>query len=481
MRLTQPVAFILLALPLAGCATKNTRVFYPDDINMDLGSPTPNPDRLKQVNLPKFIAEPATDLDDAFRLFRSRCQGTCRTERNAIQDRLIAASNAICRDYKGALKQTHANWNLFWGSATTVLGGVGALVQPVDLSRLFAGAASVSSGLRAEYNQTVYSTLAVEIVTKAIDKTRNDKLKEITTEQERELANYSLERAVSDVVVYHDRCSLLAGLQEASTAVSLSENLGLRTLNQTLAELGQSMQLPLGKRSYDLFSTNTAFLVGACRETRAAYDAFVAARQINDTDADFVAIIKTWKDRFESQDYCKDFASVPSHAADIDQEWTSLIGQFTAQTDPKEKERVVGLLTAQQTKVRAITSTLTNWLQGTFKDLDGVARQLEAARRAIERVQGGLDEVKGQLAAGKDPSGLRSVLGVLSANVRSAVDVARGTKAFALSQAEIDGLKPALVTIDTLRAESAPPDVQAAADALRDLLLKLQKWGLKAA
>jgi hypothetical protein len=347
---------------------------------------------LKQVDLADLIYQGETDVDAALTKFRKDCSApvasntidSCRMWRNSVQDRLVAASNAICREYKSGLQQEHANVNLIFGGASTVLGGVGAMISAVGAARIFSGASAISSGLRAEYNQDLYAMLATEVVTKAIDKTRADALKDIDARQNSVLRNYTLERAIADAIEYHSRCSLVAGLQEAAAAVSQSDNVGLKALNQTLSDLGQTAQIQIGKKAFQLFDRDTVFVKQSCQDAKAKYDTFIASSGIDARKADYKTTADDWQALFGSTSYCKDLGTANDVAARVDVEWQDTVSSFSSLTDDKERERVLGLVAAQQAKAKAIVGALRGSLDKALGAMGAALKALKDAESAQE-------------------------------------------------------------------------------------------------
>lgn len=162
-------------------------------------------------------AAPDTVVDEAFR--------------NAVQDRLIAASDQRCNVYLAYLQRHHAATSFTLGSLTTLLGGAGAVVSGVNTARALSGGASVISGTRAEYEQSYFlnsttNMIAAGIRTRraeirdALDATRADTAKGA-------IGRYTVERAVADAMRYHGACSLIAGLEQ--TQITVNAHAGLET------------------------------------------------------------------------------------------------------------------------------------------------------------------------------------------------------------------------------------------------------------
>ena len=313
-------------------------------------TPTPALGSLKEGDLARMIFEGESDLNVALSKFDRSCSSgsipQCRFIRNSVQDRLIASSNAICRDYKNYLKKSHAATNVAFGSLATIFGGVGAIVTSATPARLFAGAASVVTGVRAEVNQSMYSMLAIEIVTKAIDKGRQEILREIDTSQRKSIDNYSIERALGDAEEYHTRCSLLSGLQEASAAVAKSSAADMENMSQTLEKMGQSAKIQIGKRNFDLFGGRPVFVEVVCKSIRQEHEDYQKNTNINVSG--YSEINGRWSDFYNKSGNC-----TPDSISVVDKEWRDLVAGFINTTDDQDREKFSSQIAAQQSKAVA--------------------------------------------------------------------------------------------------------------------------------
>ena len=110
----------------------------------------------------------------------------------------------------------------------------------------------MTSGVRAEYNDVYFSSQAFELVSKAIRSVRDKTLKGIRDERRGKSAkDYTLEAAVGDAVRFHGTCNVLAGLEEASDAVTRERDPGLRRLSELLQGVGAGVNLSLGTAALD--------------------------------------------------------------------------------------------------------------------------------------------------------------------------------------------------------------------------------------
>jgi hypothetical protein len=89
--------------------------------------------------------------------------------RNRIQDRIIAASNQRCHAFAVNLMRNSSMTNFALGSVATGLAGAGAIFTPSSTVRGLSGAASILSGVRAEYNQDFLQNQTVDVILAGIE------------------------------------------------------------------------------------------------------------------------------------------------------------------------------------------------------------------------------------------------------------------------------------------------------------------------
>jgi len=169
------------------------------------------------------------EIDQAFAEFNNDTTDYA-FRRNAVQDRILAASTQRCNFFKQYLRRIDQSTNLFLGSLTTLAGAVGAIVTGATAARILAGSASVFSGLRSEFNDTMFAGLAMQVITDGID-LRRTKLRatiEIRRREPGNEINYTVGAAVNDALLFHGACSLVVGLKEAGAAIKRSQDPGLK-------------------------------------------------------------------------------------------------------------------------------------------------------------------------------------------------------------------------------------------------------------
>lgn len=155
--------------------------------------------------------------------FRSRTDlsdDAKRQRRNGVQDKIIAVSTSRCNVFKTFLRRQQSDGNFYLGSATTVAGVLGALLPGARDVRNFAGAAGILSGIQAEFNQSYYSNLAAHVIVEGIE-LRQAQFKEklYSSARDRSVADYTMEAAIADALVFDGSCSALTGLIVAQDSI----------------------------------------------------------------------------------------------------------------------------------------------------------------------------------------------------------------------------------------------------------------------
>ncbi len=167
------------------------------------------------------------EIDAAFDQFHAGRRDNPFT-RNVIQDRIIAASDQRCNVFLNYIQRHKAATNFGLGSLTSLLAGGGAIATGATAARALAGSAGIASGVRAEYDQNYYYNQTVSIITKGINQRRKVLLDEIDVQRqkyEKTVALYTVERAIGDALRYHGACSIMAGLEQTNTSLSLDADL----------------------------------------------------------------------------------------------------------------------------------------------------------------------------------------------------------------------------------------------------------------
>lgn len=155
------------------------------------------------------------------------------TTRNQIQERLLAASEQRCADFKALLQRKQSDTSFFTGLATATFAAAGSITSSVEGARTLAGLSGLSSAYGAEYNQAYFSNLAAHVIVAGIDLHRSRIYEQISNGgQSKSIEAYPLQAAIKDAFRFHAACSITTGLVQAQEAIKTVENPGLGILQR---------------------------------------------------------------------------------------------------------------------------------------------------------------------------------------------------------------------------------------------------------
>jgi len=203
-------------------------------------------DKFEEIDLAALLSGGVLSGDDKVDLvlknFTTAYDGDV-ARRNAIQERILAASEQRCGSYKQFLKGYESQMGFFLGALTTIFAGAGALVSPVAVARALSGTAGVTSGINAEFQEKFFARLTIQVLTKAMGVRRKNiyeaildrrlvKDKDGNVTGHADLTAYPVEAAIKDALSYHAACSLIAGLEEAGASIERADNPGIEQLDK---------------------------------------------------------------------------------------------------------------------------------------------------------------------------------------------------------------------------------------------------------
>lgn len=141
-----------------------------------------------------------------------------KRRRNEIQDEVLRASEQRCNTYKLYLQTVQSNSSFITGSAATIMGGLGAIFTDAGVARALAGAAGITSGVGAQFQESFFLSIAVPAIAEGIDNARQSAFLNISTKRNSDINGYTLQHALMDAVRYDGACSIPRGLQEVAEA-----------------------------------------------------------------------------------------------------------------------------------------------------------------------------------------------------------------------------------------------------------------------
>ncbi|KQX01450.1 hypothetical protein ASC94_02160 [Massilia sp. Root418] len=241
-----------MAVAMTGCSTLESDSKYDDYADKHSAYQLIERDAFEPINLRVLImpeaeankttpASPKEEgqlIDQAFYQFANlhRHSGQLGTSRrNEIQERILAASDQRCNDFKNLLRKKFSKVNFYSGLTATGASLAATIVGNLHTSQILSGVAGMASGYRAEYNQAFFANAAVEVVAAGIDSRRRTAYEQILQARKDPLTVYPLEAAVKDGIRYHGLCSAVSGLQEAGEAVKYYNEPGIAAATRTLA------------------------------------------------------------------------------------------------------------------------------------------------------------------------------------------------------------------------------------------------------
>ncbi|MEM6904875.1 MAG: hypothetical protein AAF568_03190 [Pseudomonadota bacterium] len=181
----------------------------------------------------------APDFDAGFRSLLGR---------NRLQDHLVYLSNDVCDINKAAMFGKITTSNILFDLSTIGLAAASTIVTGVNASRILSGAATATAGSRASLNENLIQNQLVTTLTRTIDNDRLEFLKSLASLRSQDLDSYTVEAAIADAILYHQKCSIYSAL--ATLSVSAED---IKTSRQEhLARAQQFIEFAAGQQDDDI-------------------------------------------------------------------------------------------------------------------------------------------------------------------------------------------------------------------------------------
>jgi hypothetical protein len=212
--------------------------------------------RMDRIHVPRLIehvsnkipgdkdsALKEVNLEEAIGLFyRETRTAVLADRRNRIQDALMMASEHRCNVYKLYLKNTDVSNRSFFGSASTIFAGAGAIATGTVNTRAFAGLSAMFGGVGAQVSQDLFLSLATYVIVPGIDMARDNIKAKLADQRSKDISGYTLEAALADAARYHGACSLDTGLNHVAEKISDSKDVGIKRATEILGYFSQAQQ-----------------------------------------------------------------------------------------------------------------------------------------------------------------------------------------------------------------------------------------------
>ncbi|MCH7887723.1 MAG: hypothetical protein IIA00_00410 [Proteobacteria bacterium] len=367
--------------------------------------------------------------------------------RNQVQERILAASNQACAEFKRELKALDARVNFILGALTTATGVAGGIFTG-GTSQALSATAGILSGVRAEFNEDYFQMLTIQVITDGFGKKRQEIYKDILANREEGLTEYPVQRAIKDAILYHDNCSLVAGLEQAALSLERAQDPGLKRFGEFKKEFDSI----LGKEEVDKpILPLTAF--------SKAQDALNALKVVNDKLTPRIEELKKIKEKIRDKK--------PLRAIENDRK--NLISDMSA-----VETKAAKLNTLITTTITTTQGTLGNnrkkveSLQGEWPD-KFAAFQVAAAGTVREKAKGDLIIQREKARAEKVTyDGLRNKLRTAAANVSAQLKTIdeleeRAKRMLALPNkpyVDLNGLNKEGIDLDKNVTFNAVPDIR---------------------
>lgn len=253
-RKTWSVLTAVLAVSMSGCSALKTWPYFKGDKSKQGATALVESEAFEKVDLALLLrprgprCERRSDecesqrLERAFEAFYEENEDEedkdekRKLRRNRVQDRLIAASDQSCAEYKRHVGRWDSTNNALLGAVTTSSAGLGAVFTPENTVRALAGTAAIASGIRAELNESYFQQKTIQVIADGFERRRVELRAKMAGENRKSIEEYTVERAIADALRYHDACSLVAGLKEVELSQKRASDPGLEQIKLALKQ-----------------------------------------------------------------------------------------------------------------------------------------------------------------------------------------------------------------------------------------------------
>lgn len=142
-----------------------------------------------------------------------------KENRNQFISTAMAMSDKRCALHEAQIIANSTTWNIITGSTSILLAGTASVLTHAQTAADLAAGAAATSGIQSLVNKEAYADKLATAIIRAIDISRNKARLELKNGITQTIDDYPLAQAISDVQVYHNSCSLMAGLVELSSAL----------------------------------------------------------------------------------------------------------------------------------------------------------------------------------------------------------------------------------------------------------------------
>jgi hypothetical protein len=143
-----------------------------------------------------------------------------KLDRNNLIIKIKLVSDSICTEHLGDIKGNSSAINITLGTLTTLFAGVASISSGTAASTL-AASASASNASRSLINEEIYRQVFSDSIIRAIEFDRSGVRNEIKRRMGDDYNIYTIEEAIYDLQIYHDKCSFINGVGIITEAVKI--------------------------------------------------------------------------------------------------------------------------------------------------------------------------------------------------------------------------------------------------------------------
>ncbi|SFW55253.1 hypothetical protein [Pseudomonas sp. NFACC04-2] len=143
-------------------------------------------------------------------------ESTCTIARNDGISAMVLASENLCVAHRKTIYGNDAAFNITAGSFTNLFAGASTVATAQVGKSILSALALLSNAERSLVNESVYKQMLVTSVDKKIIELRTDKAEQLYASlEEKNISDYSVNRALLDFYNFHESCSFMDGLRVA--------------------------------------------------------------------------------------------------------------------------------------------------------------------------------------------------------------------------------------------------------------------------
>lgn len=147
--------------------------------------------------------------------------------RNDIQDHIIAAANQRCHHWRIYFSKQAEDFQFWSGTVGSAASAAATALTDSDAKSAFSATSSLANAAGTNFSDSYLQSKSLAVIYEGIDTKQQSILATIKASRTNAdgvtpapTSAYTLSKAISDALVYHAACSVVAGLQQAADALA---------------------------------------------------------------------------------------------------------------------------------------------------------------------------------------------------------------------------------------------------------------------